>query len=100
MADRGGTVVKVAGSIPAGVSGFFIDIKSFRSHYDLGFELSPCVYSEELLNVNRGNCPKHVEFHSKNKFEKLVHLVGITIGIYRDARSPESQMRLEQMPDK
>jgi len=24
------------------------------------------------------NCPKHVEFHSKNKFEKLVHLVGFT----------------------
>ena len=24
---------KVAGSIPAGVSGSFIDIKSFRSHY-------------------------------------------------------------------
>jgi len=24
---------KVAGSISAGVSGFFIDIKSFRSHY-------------------------------------------------------------------
>jgi len=24
---------KVTGSIPAGVSGFFIDIKSFRSHY-------------------------------------------------------------------
>jgi len=24
---------KVAGTIPAGVSGFFIDIKSFRSHY-------------------------------------------------------------------
>ena len=22
------------------------------------------------------NCPKHVEFHSKNKFEKSVHLVG------------------------
>jgi len=22
------------------------------------------------------NCPKHVEFHSQNKFEKLVHLVG------------------------
>jgi hypothetical protein len=21
------------------------------------------------------NCPKHVEFHSKNKFEKLVHIV-------------------------
>jgi len=22
------------------------------------------------------NCPKHVEFHAKNKFEKLMHLVG------------------------
>ena len=28
----------VAGSIPAGVSGFFIDIKSFRSHYDPGVD--------------------------------------------------------------
>jgi len=25
------------------------------------------------------NCPKHVDFHSKNKFEKLVHLVGFII---------------------
>ena len=25
------------------------------------------------------NSPKHVEFHSKNKFEKLVHLVGFII---------------------
>jgi hypothetical protein len=25
------------------------------------------------------NCPKNVEFHSKNKFEKLVHLVGFTV---------------------
>jgi len=29
---------KVAGSIPAGVIGFFIDIKSFRSHYDPGVD--------------------------------------------------------------
>jgi hypothetical protein len=27
---------KVAGSIPVGLSGFFIDIKSFRSHYGPG----------------------------------------------------------------
>ena len=27
------------------------------------------------------NCPKHVEFHSKNKFEKLVHLVDFIINI-------------------
>jgi len=29
---------KVAGSIPAGVSGIFIDIKSFRSHYGPGID--------------------------------------------------------------
>ena len=30
------TNLKVAGSIPDGVSGIFIDIKSFRSHCGLG----------------------------------------------------------------
>jgi len=25
------------------------------------------------------NCPKYVEFYSKNKFEKFVHLVGFII---------------------
>ena len=35
------------------------------------------------------NCPKHVEFYSKNKFEKLVYLVGFITRIYHDARSPE-----------
>ena len=29
---------KVAGSIPGGVSGSFIDIKSFRSHYGPGVD--------------------------------------------------------------
>jgi len=38
------------------------------------------------------NCPKHVEFYSENKFEKLVYLVGFIIRIYHDARSPERQM--------
>jgi hypothetical protein len=37
------------------------------------------------------NCPKHVEFHSKNKLEKSVHLVGFIIRIYHDARSHERQ---------
>jgi len=31
---------KVAGSIPAGVSGILIDIKSFRSHYGTGVDLA------------------------------------------------------------
>ena len=38
------------------------------------------------------NCPKHVEFYFKNKFEKLAHLVGFIIRIYYDAPSPERQM--------
>jgi len=38
-----------------------------------------CVYSEKLLMMDRGNCLKHVQFHSKNIFEKLVHLVGFIV---------------------
>jgi len=34
-------------------------------------------------------CLKHVKFYSKNKFEKLVHLIGFIIIIYHHARSSE-----------
>jgi len=37
-----------------------------------------CVQWKTPDNGQR-NCPKHVEFQSKNKFEKLVHLVGFII---------------------
>jgi hypothetical protein len=33
-------------------------------------------------NDGQRNCPKHVEFYSKNKFEKLVYLVGFIIRNY------------------
>jgi len=36
---------------------------------------------------------KRVEFYSKNKFEKLVHLVGFIIRKCHDAQSPERQKR-------
>jgi hypothetical protein len=52
-----------------------------------------CVYSEKTPDNVQRNCPKHVEFYSKNKFYKLVHLVGFIIRIYHDERSPERQMR-------
>jgi hypothetical protein len=40
------------------------------------------------------NSPKHVEFHSKNKFEKLVHLVGfITRQFRQDSQSPGRDMQ-------
>ena len=44
---------KVAGSIPAGVSGFFIDIKSFRSHYGPGVDSASNrnEYKEYFLGV-------------------------------------------------
>jgi len=50
----------------------------------------------KTLDDGRRNSPKHVEFYSKNKFEKLLHLVGFIIRIYHDARSPERQT----LPDK
>jgi len=37
-----------------------------------------CVQWKAPDNGQR-NCPKHVEFHSKNKFEKLVHLIGFIL---------------------
>ena len=47
--------------------------------------------SKQTPDDGQRNCPKHVEFYSKNKFEKLVHLVGFIIRIYHDARSCECQ---------
>jgi len=46
----------------------------------------------ETPDDGQRNCSKHVEFYSKNKFEKLAHLVGFIIRIYHDARSPERQI--------
>ena len=46
---------------------------------------------EQDQDDGQRNRPKHVEFYSKNKFEKLVHPVGFIIRIYHDARSPERQ---------
>ena len=51
----------------------------------------PCVQRKTPDDWQR-NCPKHVEFYIKNKFEKLVTLVGFIIRTYHDARSPESQI--------
>ena len=44
---------KVVGSIPASVSGFFIDIKSFRSHYGPGVDSASNrnEYQEHFLGI-------------------------------------------------
>jgi len=44
--------------------------------------------------TNLRNCPKHAEFYSNNKYEKLVHLVGFIIIIYHDVRSLERQIHI------
>ena len=39
-------------------------------------------------------CPKYLEFYSKNKFKKFVHLFGFIIRIYHDAHSFDCQNRI------
>jgi len=59
-------------------------------HPDPTRKLSANLYDIHLLlcvqcltpDDGQKTCPKHVEFYSKNKFEKLVHLVGFIIRIY------------------
>jgi hypothetical protein len=48
------------------------------------------VYSEKLLVMDRRTVRKNVEVYSKNKFEKLAHLVGFII------RIPTSYNHLKQ----
>jgi len=50
-----------------------------------------CVYSGKISDDGQRNCPKHVEFYSKYKFEKLVHLVGFVIRIHKDIYSVGTQ---------
>jgi len=40
------------------------------------------VCTEKTYDDGQRNCPKYIEFHSKNKFEKLVHLVGFIISSF------------------
>jgi len=53
-----------------------------------------CVHSEKLLMMDKRNCPKHVEFYSKNKFEKLVHLVGFIVRKYGLCETSEVHISL------
>jgi len=51
-----------------------------------------------LLVLLQGNCPKHVEFYSKNKFQKLVHLVGfVTEELYETCRVLFQKNKFEKL---
>ena len=53
-----------------------------------------CVYSAGHLMMMDRDSTKYVESNSKNKFEKLVHLVGFIIIIYEDVRYSECQIQV------
>jgi len=38
-----------------------------------------CTYSKKTPDDGQRNCPKHVEFYSKNKCKKLVHIFGFIV---------------------
>ena len=56
---------KDAASIPAGVSGIFIDIKSFRSHYGPGVDSASNrnEYKEYFLGGKGGRCVRLTTYH-------------------------------------
>ena len=49
-------------------------------------------FADSLRAGSGRNCTKHVEFYSRNKFEKLVHLVGFIVRIYYDSWLPKCQI--------
>ena len=57
--------LKVTGSTPAGVSGFSIDIKSFRSHYGPGVDSisNRNEYQEYFLGGKGGRCGRLTTYH-------------------------------------
>ena len=53
-------------------------IRSFSLYTQQWYIPSLCV-QWKIPDEGQRDCPKHVEFYSKNKFEKLVHLVCLTL---------------------
>ena len=60
------------------------------------YVIQVCCLQWKTPDNGQRNCPKHVEFYSKNKFDKLVHLVGFILRMYHDARSPEGQIQKKE----
>jgi len=53
----------------------------------MSYRFADCLLasSQQTPDVGQRNCPKRVEFYSKNEFEKLAHLVGFIIRIFKVA---------------
>ena len=58
-----------------------------------------CVYRKKKTSDDgQRNCPKRVVYYSKNKFEKLVYLIGFITRIYHNAWSRECQNKHHKLP--
>ena len=80
-------------TVPLSIMSFSLYTQQWYVSYMFADNLRACsqavskpIWREPLLCVQwktpddgQRNCPKHVEFYSKNKFEKLVHLVAFII---------------------
>ena len=64
-------------TVPLSIIGSFSTVHTANLY---GIYLWLCVQCKTPDDGQR-SCPKHVEFYSKNKFDKLVHLVGFIIRI-------------------
>ena len=71
---------------------WYISYRLFGSCQQTSMAYTIAVCTVKTPDDGQRNCRKHVEFYSKNKCEKLVHIVSFIIGIYHDARSPERQI--------
>jgi hypothetical protein len=58
----------------------FADSLQAGSGWHILILLASCLQNFKTPDDGQRNCPKHVEFHSKIKMEKLVHLLGFIIG--------------------
>ena len=92
-----GTARCLCGSIRTSTCSYYGGLGVFQSwnlYILIGCELYDiyrCCVCSETPDDGQRNCPKHVEFYSKNKFEKLVHLVGFIIRIALTKLSPSHQ---------
>ena len=86
MLELGSGSARVVSGLPAYMSYRFGDSLLASSQHNLYVLLCVQCYTPD---DEQRKCPKHVEFYSKNKFQKLLHLVGFNIRICNDARSPE-----------
>jgi hypothetical protein len=78
---------------PVRIAGYSDCLLASSQHNMYDIHLLLCI-QYYIPDDGQKTCPKHVEFYSKNKFEKLVHLVGFIIRIYHDARTSECQIRI------